>query len=286
MVARKLRRARVLFNVQDIHPDLAIESGILQKPRAIRLAQRFEKWVYDRSDNIPVISDGFKQNLVDKGVDPSKISIIPNWVDTNLLHPLPKDNHVARKLSLNDAFVILYSGTITLSSFLSLGRVMEALRDLRGDQDIIFAIVGEGLKKETLQEKADDLGLGNVAFIPFQPYEDLPYLLAASDVLLVPLDKEKSQLSVPSKLYNYMAAGRAILGLTESSSEVAKILTDTNCGIYAASDNVDKIAEAIRTLKNSKDYRDSLAANARKYAVEHYAKDKILKMFEDLMESL
>jgi colanic acid biosynthesis glycosyl transferase WcaI len=128
--------------------------------------------------------------------------------------------------------------------------------------------------------------LHNVAFIPFQPYDDLPCLLAASDVLLVPLDREKSQLSVPSKLYHYMAMGRPILGLADGGSEIATIITEADCGVCVAPDNVKNIAEVIRALKNSKDYRDTLAANGRKYAVEHFAKELILKEYEDVMQSL
>ena len=218
VLAKHLKGAKVLINVQDIHPDLAIESGILRNPLAIRLAKRFEKWVYDRSEEIVVISKGFKKNLQDKGVTQEKIMVIPNWVDTDFLRPLPKDNHIARKFSLNGKFVVLYSGTLTISSFLSMKRVLEVANFLKKDNDIMFVIVGEGIKKQQLQEEADKLSLDNVIFIPFQPYHDLPYILASSDVVLVPLDKEKSQVSVPSKLYNFMATGRPVLGLADSSS--------------------------------------------------------------------
>jgi len=105
---------------------------------------------------------------------------------------------------------------------------------------LVFVIVGEGLKKPDLKRKASDLDLNNVTFLPFQPYEDLPFLLAASDVLLVPLDKEKTQLSVPSKLYNYIAAGRSILGLTDSTSEVARIIKDAGCGLCVGPEDANK----------------------------------------------
>ena len=82
ILARFLRGARVMLNVQDIHPDLSIESGLLKNPLAIKAALGFEKWIYDGHRNIVVISDGFKRNLTAKGVSPDKISVIPNWVDT------------------------------------------------------------------------------------------------------------------------------------------------------------------------------------------------------------
>jgi colanic acid biosynthesis glycosyl transferase WcaI len=233
-----------------------------------------------------VISEGFKENLLNKDVNPQKLKVIPNWVDTDFLSPLPKDNPVAQEFSLADKFVVMYSGTITLSSYLTLERILEAATRLKNDRDIIFAIVGEGMKKQSLEEKADQLGLKNVRFLPFQPYEDLPYLLASSDVLLVPLDKEKSDLSVPSKLYNFMAAGRPILGLADGLSEVARIISETNCGMSVNPEDVKGIAETIQSLKNSKSRCAELGAYGRKHAVENFAKDKVLKMYEDVMSSL
>lgn len=284
ILLKKLKGVRVFLNIQDIHPDLAIESGILKNPLAIKMAKTFEKWIYAKLEKIIVISDGFKKNLIDKGVPPGKITVIPNWVDTNILRPLPKYNHIAKKFFAENKFVVMYSGIISCSNFESLEQIIETAQSFK-DEDIVFAIVGDGLKKQNLQEKAEKLGLNNVIFIPFQPYEDLPYLLAGSDVLLVPLDKDKSQLSVPSKLYNFMATGKPILGLTDSGSEVAKIITETNCGVYAPPDNIERIKKAIITLKDSKNYRETLGENGRKYAVEKFSREHVLKRYEEIFFS-
>ncbi len=284
--ARHLKGARVLLNVQDIHPDLAIESGILKNPAGIRFAKGLEKWVYGLADRIVVISDGFKRNLLAKGVPERKMDVIPNWVDTDFLRPLPKDNPVARKFGFDRKFVLLYSGTISISSNRALERVLEAAAALQGDKDILFVIAGEGLKKESLEAKAASLGLGNVVFLPFQPYRDLPALLASADVLLVPLDSDKSQVSVPSKLYNFMAAGRPILGLTTPGSEVAAVLGERACGLSAPPDSPVEIVEAVRALRRSPDRRDVYASNARRYVVEYFARDKVLKSYEDLLTGM
>lgn len=284
ILLKKLKGVRVFLNIQDIYPDLAIESGILKNSLVIRMAKTFEKWIYAKLQKIIVISDGFKKNLIDKGVPPEKITVIPNWVDTNILRPLPKDNYIAKKFFAENKFVVMYSGNVSLSNFESLEQIIEIAQSFK-DDDIIFAIVGDGFKKQSLQEKAEKLGLNNVTFIPFQPYEDLPYLLAGSDVLLVPLDKDKSQLSVPSKLYNFMATGKPILGLTDSDSEVANIITEANCGIYAPPDNLERIKKAIITLKDSKDYRETLGENGRKYALEKFSREHILRTYEEILFS-
>jgi colanic acid biosynthesis glycosyl transferase WcaI len=284
--ARHLRGARVVLNVQDIHPDLAIESGILKNPAGIRFARGLEKWVYGLSDRIVVISDGFRRNLLAKGVPDRKMDVIPNWVDTEFLKPLPKDNPVARTYGLDQKFVLMYSGTLSISSNLALERVLEAARLLAPEKDVLFAIAGEGLKKASLKARAASLGLQNVAFLPFQPYRDLPALLASADVLLVPLDSGKSELSVPSKLYSFMAAGRPILGLAAPGSEVEAMLRGRECGLSAPPDSPGGIAEAVRTLRGSPERRAVYASNARAYVVEYFARDKVLRSYDDLLTKM
>jgi len=285
IIARRLRGARVVLNVQDIHPDLSIESGLLRNPLAIKIALGFEKWIYDGHDQIIVISDGFKKNLIDKGVPAEKIAVLPNWVDTDLLRPLPKDNPIARRYGLHDVFSVMYSGTISLSSYETLIRIMEAARLLADDPTIRIVVVGEGLKRADLLAKADEMGLRNVVFLPFQPYADLPNLLASADSLLVPLDKEKSFLSVPSKLYTFLAMGRPILGLATEASEVFHLIRDADCGLCLPPDDPVRIAAAIRELKDAPARRAEMAANGRRLAEERYSRKRVIDAFEELIRS-
>jgi colanic acid biosynthesis glycosyl transferase WcaI len=284
--ARALRGARVLVNVQDIHPDLAIESGILRNPAGIRFAKALERWVYGLADRIVVISDGFARNLEAKGVPDAKVSVLPNWVDTGFLTPGPKDNPVSRRHGLRDRFVVMYSGTISISSDRALGRMLEAAALLAGEPDVVLVVVGEGLRKDAVREKAAGLGLANVLFLPFVPYPELPDLLASSDVLLVPLDKDKSDLSVPSKLYTFLAAGRPVLGLAAPGSEVAELLRANACGLAAPPDDPAAIAAAVRELAGSPEKRRELGANARRYVEAGFAKDKVLGAFDELLRSM
>ncbi len=284
--AKRLRGAKVLLSVQDIHPDLAIESGILKNPAGIRFSRSLERWVYRLADRVVVISDGFRRNLLAKGVPGPKMSVIPNWVDTEFLRPLDKNNPVARKFGFDGKFVLMYSGTISISSDVALAKILEAARILAPERDVVFAIAGEGLRKDALRARAATLGLQNVVFLPFQPYGDLPALLASADVLIVPLDGGKSQLSVPSKLYNFMAAGRPVLGLAAPGSEVAAILGERQRGLPVSPGDAAEIAAAIRALKASPEIRRALAANGRTYVVEHFAKDKVLRSYDELISSM
>jgi len=282
-LARRWRGAKVILNVQDIHPDLSIESGLLRNRLAIKAALSFEKWIYDRNPQIVVISDGFKANLLRKGVPPAKVAVIPNWVDTDFLRPHPKDNPVSVRLGLADKFVVMYSGIISISSYETLVRVLEAARLLSDDPRIRVVLVGEGFKGKDLKSKAEALGARNVILWPFQPYADLPFLLAAADGLFVPLDKAKSLLSVPSKLYNYLAAGRPILALATEASEVHRLIRDVGCGICASPEDPSAIASAVRRLADSAEERTAMGLRSRAFVEEHYARDRVLDAFEALM---
>jgi colanic acid biosynthesis glycosyl transferase WcaI len=279
-LARRLRGARVILNVQDIHPDLSIQSGLLRNPFLIKAAQAFEKWIYRMSEEILVISDGFRRNLLAKGVPDRKIRILPNWVDTDILRPRPKDNPVARRFGLADKFVLMYSGTISISSSATLERILEAAARIRDDDSLLVAIVGDGLKKPDLLAKAATLGLDNVVFIPFQPYADLPDLLGAADVLMVPLDGEKSLLSVPSKLYNFMAAGRPILGLTRSDSEVHALIGETGCGLSVPPDDPAAIADAFRALRRPGAGLEAMARRGRLYAESFVSRRAVMDAYD------
>ncbi len=284
--AKKLKGVRVLLNVQDIHPDLSIESGILRNPAGIRFAKALEKWVYRTSDRILVISRGFRENLLGKGVPGPKMAVIPNWVDTAFLRPMPKDNPLARKHGLHDKFVLMYSGTVSISSNRALESVLESARLLVRDKDVRFVIVGDGLMREALRKRAEDLGLANVLFLPFQDYSVLPELLAAADLLLVPLDREKSRLSVPSKLYNFMAAGRPILGVAPPDSEVAAVIHDTGCGLVVRPGDVPGLAGTVTALRNDPGRLSSAAAKARTHVESHFGKERILGDYEALLMSV
>jgi glycosyltransferase involved in cell wall biosynthesis len=180
----------------------------------------------------------------------------------------------------------MYSGTVSISSNRALEGVLESACLLAGEEDVRFVVVGEGLKKAALRKRAEELGLSNVLFLPFQDYADLPELLAAADLLLVPLDRDKSRLSVPSKLYNFMAAGRPILGVAAPESEVAAVVRDNGCGFVVAPGDPSGLAATVMALKSAPDRLAAAASKARTHVENHFAKDKVLRIYEDLLLSM
>jgi colanic acid biosynthesis glycosyl transferase WcaI len=241
--------ARLVTNVQDIYPDIAVSLGVLRNRRAIRFFERMEGWIYRRATRVVVISRGFRDNLVRKGVAPDKLAVIPNWADPNAIRPAASHNEFRRQNCDSNQFLVLYSGGLTHNSHLE--PVLEAAARLRGEP-VRFAIVGDGVHKDALMRRAGVLGLRNVRFWPFQPAERYSKTLAAADVTLVTLHPAASFASVPSKVYKQMAAARPILAVADSRSDLARLVEESGCGIAVDGDEPEVLANAIRRLAASR----------------------------------
>ena len=180
-------RAPMVYNIQDVWPDCIAIIGQLRSRWLYRIFQHLEKFIYKTANRMTVLSEGMKQNLVDKRVTSSKITVIPNWADLDAVMPMEKNNGFRSTHGLDGKFVVMFAGNIGFISVLD--TVLDAAKILKDRSDIQFLIVGEGNAKAALVKKADDLALPNVRFLPTQPPEVLPEMLAAADVSLVTLDR-------------------------------------------------------------------------------------------------
>ncbi len=167
-----MRRAPYIYNVQDVYPDIAVRLGALKNRHLIRLFSWMELFVYRRAAAVSVICEGFRQTLIRKGVPGEKIAVIPNCVDTDYITPRARDNAFARREGLVDRFVVLFAGNAGLSQ--GLEDVLAAAKALGDHREILFLLVGNGAAKPALEAQAAEMGLGNVRFMPFQPWEEVP----------------------------------------------------------------------------------------------------------------
>ena len=184
------RRAPLVFNIQDVFPDVAVELGALKNDRIIRAAQALEKWCYRRSDAVTVLSDDLADNLRAKVTrqsgGPAKIRVIPNFVDTELVRPMDRMTPYRRELGIGDEPVVMYAGNIGFSQSLEL--VLSAAQTfLTQEIRATFLINGAGSARSHFEEMATSMRLTNVRFGDFQPRERIAEVLATGDVHCVPL---------------------------------------------------------------------------------------------------
>jgi colanic acid biosynthesis glycosyl transferase WcaI len=280
------RSCPVVLNLQDILPEAAIHLGLIRNRMMIQVFENLEKFAYRSASVISVITDGFADNLVRKGVPSEKIVCIPNWVDTHFIYPQAKNNSnlFRETYQLQDKFVVLYSGNIALTQ--GLETVIEAAVHLRGLTDIIFVIVGEEKALEQLQKRCCACGVNNVLLLPFQPREMLPVMLAASDVGLVMQKKNVVTFNMPSKIQVLLASGRPIIASVPFDGMAARAIQQSGGGMLVEPECPKALAQAILNLRSNSHQADLLGQQGRRYAIEHYAFESALNQYEALFHEL
>jgi colanic acid biosynthesis glycosyl transferase WcaI len=279
-----VRGVPFIYNLQDIHPDVAIRLGIIRDRYVIKALKAIESFIYARASAISVISDGFKQNLLAKGVLDPKLRVIPNFVDTEHIRPLARRNPFSSAQWLDDRFVVLFAGNLGLSQ--GLERILDAAMILDDVHDIVFLMVGNGASKGPLVEQARRMRLRNVKFRPFFSYDDVPFLYASSDVCLVPLKKGLTEESVPSKVYSILAAGRPLIASVDEGSDTWRLVRDAECGLCVQPEDPQALADAVLSLYHDRERGSRLGSNGRRHVEENFSRQKIAGRYAALFEEV
>jgi colanic acid biosynthesis glycosyl transferase WcaI len=274
----RLWRVPWVLRVEDLYPDAAVAAGVLRNRPAIGFFYALEKWLYRRASHISLISEGFRQALLAKGVAAEKLSVVPVWADPQAVMPLPRQNAFRANQGLTDEFVVMYAGNLGHAS--AVEDVMEAAYHLREREDICFLMIGEGVKKASLQQFAADRGLTNVRFLPYQPREAFADMMAAADVSLVTLNAQSSGTSLPSKTFNIMASARPILAVTPADSDMARLVAEADCGVSVLPGAPEQLAEAILALQNGGARLAEMGRNGRKELEAVYSRQVCVTQYE------
>ena len=276
-----LHRCPVILNLQDIIPEAAIHVGLLKNKKLIWVFEGLEKFAYRNATKISIIADQFAHNLIKKGVPAKKLVTIPNWVDTEFIHPLSKEhNYFRAKYQLEGKFVLMYSGNIGLTQ--GLETVVKAAKLLAHVPDLVVIIVGEEKAIGRLLKFAQDLGANNVVVAPFQPRERLPEMLAAMDVGLVIQKQNVIAFNMPSKIQPILASGRPIIASVPLNGTAADVVRSSGGGLVVPPEDVNALAEAMWELYKNREKAESLGKYGRQYALEHYSFQQALDTYENL----
>jgi colanic acid biosynthesis glycosyl transferase WcaI len=267
-----------VFNIQDVFPDVAIELGFLTNPVLIKAARALERRCYRSADAITVLSEDLRANVAARIPDASKVHVIPNFVDLDLITPQGSDNSYRRENGLIGKTVAMYAGNVGLSQSLDL--VIAAAAASQDDPNLVFVINGGGTARRDLEAAAR--GLSNVIFVDTQPMERVPEVLAAADIHLVPLKRGLARSSVPSKTFSILAAGRPFIASVDPGSEIASIADRSGAGIAVPPDDAESFTKAIRRLAESRDERWEMGRRGREF-VEGWASPAVVaERYEEL----
>jgi glycosyltransferase involved in cell wall biosynthesis len=269
--------------IHDVYPNVAVAAGLLRSGSLFtRCLDWFVKRLYRSVDDIVVLGRDMRDLVLQKlsGGD-DRVRIIPNWADTDLVKPQTGENRILRGHGLLEKFVVQYSGNMGRSH--NLEAIVECAKTLQGREDSHFLLAGSGAKKAWLSRTVQEQHLQNITVADRLPREDLPELLTAGDVALITFVPGMAGISVPSRLYNMLSAGKPILALADADSEVAHVINEVNIGLVIPPDNIPAFRQAILGLAAHPNRRKEMGQRARKAAESKYQFETILNAYCDVM---
>jgi glycosyltransferase involved in cell wall biosynthesis len=266
--------------VQDVYCQ-AIEFFLRRKLRALAgpcsLPFRLlEKAVTSASDSTVVISPAFRNLLMSWGIPDTNITVLENWAPIEELNAFPRENAWSTEHELGNKIVFLYSGTLGLKHRPDLlYSLAQAL-----DNSCRVVVITEGIGRKCLAELPQ---LENLSLLDFQPYDELPKVLASADVLVATLEPEAGEFAVPSKVLSYLCAGRPLLLAAPRANLAASVVERSGGGIVVEPNDTAAWVAAARKLAADPWYRQRLAKNARQYAEQTFDIQKIATAFEEVL---
>jgi glycosyltransferase involved in cell wall biosynthesis len=282
-VARRFRVPLVVVS-QDVFPEIAVELKRLDNPVLVWLLRILTSFYLRRADRVVAIGETMEQRLIAKGTPPERISVIPNWVDTQTLVPRARDNDWAREQGLVGRFVVMHSGNIGHAQDLdTLVRSATFLRDL---EQLEIVLIGFGARHADMVALARQLELSNVRFLEYQPRERLPDSLASADIHFVGLGRGLAGYVVPSRLYGIMAAGRPVIVAADADSETAQLVTRAGAGVVIPPGSPKRLADAIRASYGAELDLEQLGRHAREYATTEADRDIAVGRYRALLNSI
>ncbi|MCA1682752.1 MAG: glycosyltransferase family 4 protein [Actinobacteria bacterium] len=263
---RPLGGTRVIYNVQELWPDVPRQLGLITNPVLLGVLGRLERVIYRNADAVVPIGEGFASVVRERGARADRVVVIPNFVDATWIAPRPKRNALSEAWGLDGRPVVLYAGNIGLTQDFDL--LLDAAERLPG---VDFVVVGGGAGLAGLEQSVGARSLPNVQLRPFVAREHVADLYGAADVVAVPLKPGHDHTTMPSKVFSAMASGKPVLASAGPGTDVAELLAGARAGVSVAPGDVGAFVAALAELLgggSSRWDRASALATARRYSPE------------------
>lgn len=287
IILGKLKGSKVIYNVQEIYPDLLIEDGGLKSKWIISLLKKLEQFVYNKSDKVTTIDNIFYDTIINRFKDKSKLLIIPNFVDTSIYNPIDSSSlDVNRKYFPNTTSLkLMYAGNIGHAQ--DWEPLLEVAKQLKGES-IEFFVIGEGVMKDFLANQINTHQLTNIHLIPYQNRETMPSLIAYADLQFIFMSPKTDGHGFPSKVYTIMACGKPMLVCSSANTPIINFLKDKNCSFLIEENDLDnKTNQIIKILKSvDKSSLQEIGEKGLEYINLNYSKEVITDKYINLAYSL
>lgn len=282
LLFKKLKRCKVVYNVQEIYPDiLNLKDGFVR-----RFLSWMERTVYNKSDAVTTIDSVFYNSIKDRFKDSSKLSIIPNFVDTDIYNSsVNADGLDSAMFPESDSLKLLYAGNIGFAQdWETLIGVANETRDL----DIDYYVIGEGVMKSYVTDEVTRRGLKRVHILPYQNRTLMPKIIAYSDIQFIFMDPKMDMQGFPSKVYTIMACGKPILTCSGEGTPIVDFLSPIGCAKIITDRNITtRIRETADFLKSvQKQSLSDIGAKGVSVIQNEYSSEIVTLRYVELLESL
>lgn len=284
----KLKKAKVIYNVQEIYPDLLINHGSLTFKPAIEILRKLEKFVYDKSCAVTTIDTVIRDSIKNRFKNASKLYVIPNFVDTTIFRPIEKINEkIDTKLfpEKKGTLKLMYAGNIGYAQdWLPLLKIAKELKN----QHVEFWIVGEGVLKSYLKNEIQNRKISNIHLLDYQSRDLMPYLINYADLHFIFMSPNTQGEGFPSKVYTIMACAKPLIVISKKNTPIYNFLNSNKCAFLLTTQNFEEKVSQVNNLLlkvvNNKKVLDRMGQSGYKLIKNTYSNSAVIDQYINLAE--
>lgn len=284
-ILAKIKKSKFIFEVRDVWPDVPIELGFIKNKLIIRLLKKFELFIYKKADQIITLSPGMYNNLVKKGVNEKKLTMITNLSNKYLYDGiLESENNIKKELGLDNKFICIHPGAMGFVN--GLDYVLDVAKEVnKTSQDIEFILIGEGKEKESLIDRKEKEKILNVQILDSLPKKKVVNLIKASDLGIMCVRNYKIlEDNSANKFFDFLAAGLPVM--INYGGWQKEVLESNECGYACSYLNPEEMAEKIIELKANKEKVAYMKANSRRLAEKEYSTNVCLSKLDEVFSKI
>ncbi|ABW28597.1 glycosyltransferase family 4 protein [Acaryochloris marina] len=287
---KTLKGCEFVLLVHDVYPEVLSATGLVHNHSLVyRLVQRGNRLVYAQASRIITLGRDMQKLVGQKFTQPveGKLVCIPNWAETEMIYPVDKqDSTLLQRLKLVDKFVVLYAGNMGRTHDLNI--LLDAANILtKTHPQIHFLLIGAGARKPEVEARVQEQKLQNVTVLPYLPHEEKNVALNSCDVGVISFVPGMAGVSVPSRMYNQMAAGKPLIAIADHESELAKVIQEEGIGWLVSPHDGDQLVKLLTQIVNDSELCNDMGHKAAqavlcKYQLKH-AVSKYQSLFRELI---
>jgi glycosyltransferase involved in cell wall biosynthesis len=285
LLTARAKRVPFVFEIRDLWPAVPVALGALKGGAAIGTAEWLERRLYEGAERVVVLSEGAQEELKRRGIPDEKLVFIPNAADLDVFRPETADESFRARHGLEERFVALYAGAMGRAN--GLDQLVDAAEALRrwGDTRVMIVAIGDGAERPRLEERAHQLGLENLLFLPAVPKEQLAGVVGAVDVTLTIFAPHPIlETNSPNKFFDSLAAGKPVV--VNLDGWLRRLVEEHDAGVWVPGGNAEALAGALSALAANPARVELMGRNARALAERDFGRDEMADRLARTLEEV